>query len=261
MNPSNIITLTTDFGYSDGYTGAVKGVLLSEADAVTIVDIAHAIPPQNVVAAMIALQTSVPYFPPGTVHLAVIDPGVGSSRRGLAVQSAGQYFVGPDNGIFTPWLDDADIIVELNMDTGNDRISFTFHGRDIFAPAAAALANETAITELGNIIDDPVYLPIKKPLEANDEIRGEIIYIDNFGNCYTNIRSDDIDGVRVSEITVAGKEINWLALYFAEAAPGDALALVNSSGYLEIAINRGSAAHELEIAVGEPVIVKTKKDG
>lgn len=261
MNPSKIITLTTDFGYSDGYTGAVKGVLLSQADAITIVDIAHAIPPQNVIAAMIALQSAMPYYPRGTVHLAVIDPGVGSSRRGLAVQSAGQYFVGPDNGIFTPWLDDADVIVELHMDNDKNRISSTFHGRDIFAAAAATLASGEDIAELGTAIDDPVYLPIKNPLKANDEIRGEVIYVDNFGNCYTNIRGDDLDGVRVSEITVAGKEINWLALYFAEAAPGDALALVNSSGYLEIAVNRGNAARELGISAGEPVIVKTKTDG
>jgi hypothetical protein len=114
---------------------------------------------------------------------------------------------------------------------------------------------------LGNAIDDPVYLPIKNPAKANDEIRGEVIYIDNFGNCYTNIRREDLYGFRVAGVTVADKEINWLALYFAEAAPGDALALVNSSGYLEIAVNRGNAAHDLKIALGEPVIVKTKKDG
>lgn len=261
MDTPKIITLTTDFGYSDGYVGAVKGVLLSEAESVTIVDVAHGIPPQNVIAATIALQAVVPYFPPGTVHLAVIDPGVGSSRRGIALSSGGRYFVGPDNGIFTPWLDTAENIVELPVNKRQGRISFTFHGRDLFAPAAAALARGESVSELGDSIEDPVYVPIKSPIKSGKEIRGEVIYVDNFGNCYTNIRNEDIEGVRASVISVADKEINWLALYFAEAAPGDALALVNSSGYLEIAINQGNAARELGISVGEPIIVKTEKDG
>ncbi len=259
MDTSRIITLTTDFGYSDGYVGAVKGVLLAEADSVTIIDVAHGIPPQNVIAATIALQAAAPYFPPDTVHLAVIDPGVGSSRRGIALKSDGQYFVGPDNGIFTPWIDSADNIVELPIKKHRDRISSTFHGRDLFAPAAAALARGENIAELGESIEDPVYVPIKNPVKSGEEIRGEVIYIDNFGNCYTSIRNEDIEGVRASAIFIADKEINWLALYFAEAAPGDTLALVNSSGYLEIAINQGNAARELGISVGEPVIVRTEK--
>ncbi|MCP4229834.1 MAG: SAM-dependent chlorinase/fluorinase [bacterium] len=256
-----IITLTTDFGYSDGYVGAVKGVLFSEAPEANVVDIAHNIPPQNVTAAMIALQAAVPYFPPGTVNLAVIDPGVGSSRRGIALQSNGQYFVGPDNGVFTPWLDDAVTIIELPVPDEKSCVSSTFHGRDVFAPAAAVLVAGKGIAGLGNVIDDPVYLPIKSPHRDGEEIRGEIIYIDNFGNCYTNIRSEDIENVSVGGVVIADKEINWLALYFAEAAPGDALALVNSSGYLEIAVNRGNAAGKLGITIGEPVAVKIKKDG
>lgn len=261
MNRTNpIITLTTDFGLADGYVGATKGVILSNIPTVTLVDIAHDIPPQNVTAAMITLQAAVPYFPPETVHLAVIDPGVGSSRRAIAVKSNGFYFVGPDNGIFTPWLDPADAVIELKRQ-GDNPVSPTFHGRDVFAPAAARLAVGEDIFSLGKAIDDPVFLPIPYPNLDGAVISGQVIYVDKFGNCYTNIRSEDLEGNRVTCVSIAGEEISWLALYFAEAAPGDLLALINSSSYLEIAINRGSVAETLGIKPGEPVTVKLKQDG
>lgn len=182
-----IITLTTDFGTRDGFVGIMKGVILSIAPETRIVDIGHWVRPQDVLEGQFLLIRAVPYFSKGVIHVAVIDPDVGTSRRPIVVASEGMFFVGPDNGLFTPWLEGADVYHLTNTRYFLDKPSATFHGRDIFAPVAAYLAKGVSPAEMGERIDDPVRLEIPKPKIKKGTIRGEVIHIDYFGNLITNI--------------------------------------------------------------------------
>jgi len=255
-----IVTLTTDFGTADAYVGTMKGVLLGLCPQAGLIDITHEVRPQAVRQAAYLLSTATPFFPPGTVHLAVVDPGVGSARRAVAVQTGRATFVAPDNGVLTLALahDPPRLAVTLtNPDYHLPQVSATFHGRDVFAPAAAHLACGTDPRDLGEQIPVSrlVRLPSLEPRRRPDGTwQGEVLHIDRFGNLVTNVQGTMPNTQCTVEI--AGQCITNLSQTFADVASGDLLAYVGSSGYLEIAVREGSAAAHLGVDVGAPIEVR-----
>jgi S-adenosylmethionine hydrolase len=245
---SRIITLLTDFGTADGYVGEMKGVLASGAAGAALVDIAHDLAPQDVDGARLALARYWRKFPLGTVHLLVIDPGVGGERAALAVESEGRFLVGPDNGALSPALLHAGMrCVSLPIPAW---AAPTFHGRDVFAPAAAALAQGIALDALGGQAADPVIRRTPEATRRDDgSVAGVVIAIDRFGNAVTNLMAR-----RGGVLAVAGRRIA-LARTYGDAEPGAPLALVGSSGLVEIAVRDGSAAAELGLARGSAVVL------
>jgi S-adenosylmethionine hydrolase len=256
-----IITLTTDFGQADGYVGAMKGVILSICPQATLVDLAHDIPPQDVRQAAHVLRTATPYYPSGTIHLVVVDPGVGSARRPLAIQTAKATFIGPDNGVFTPvLLQDAlygkgPLVIHLNQPQyWLATVSRTFHGRDLFAPVAAHLANGVPLAEMGTPITDAVVLNMPKPARQPDgRITGEVLYVDRFGNLITNIPAAWLSPETGWVFEIRGRRIAGLSPTYAAAPVGALMALIGSEETLEIARREGSAAKALAASAGEPV--------
>lgn len=258
MNLPKIITLTTDFSTSDAYMGAMKGAILSICPGVTIVDITHEIPPQDIFKAAFVLRSVYRYFPQGTIHVVVVDPGVGSDRRRIAMRCGDYYFVGPDNGVFTyPVREDGVVeCVELDAPDGQGRRGVTFDGRDVFGPAAARIACGASLGEIGRPAENPVLLDIPEPVIGEFSVEGRIIYIDSFGNCVTNIKAGDIAhlGDEV-EVIVDEHRVGCLRNTYADVAVDEVLALVNSVELVEIAVNRGSAEESLGIVVGSTVVV------
>ncbi len=254
----SIITLTTDFGLSDSYVAAMKGVILGLAPQATVIDITHQIAAQNVREAAYVLHTALPYFPPGTVHVVVVDPGVGSARRPMAAQTGDCYLVGPDNGVFTYVLTTGQppACVHLNKPAfWLPRVSRTFHGRDIFSPVAAHLALGAPLSGLGDPFDDPVLFEVRQPRRQPDgSLSGEVIHVDRFGNLVSNIPGEWLAG-RSWSVRIAGRQVTGPSLAYAEAAPGQLLALVSSDATLEVAVRDGSAAERLRVTAGEPVVV------
>jgi S-adenosylmethionine hydrolase len=253
-----IITLTTDFGTADGYVGAMKGVILSLAPRVSLVDISHDVLPQDVRHGARLLAMAAPFFPSGTVHVGVVDPGVGSARRGIALQTSLAIFVGPDNGLFTPFLLDRVACVALtNTAAHRHPVSKTFHGRDVFAPVAAHLANGMPLAQLGPPVDDPVTLPESRPLRLSDgQLRAEVLHVDRFGNLISNVgplegETVDPDSTRVVIESVPVP----MGRTYADVPPGALIALVGSTGYLEIAVRGGRASERLGVGVGAIVQV------
>ena len=245
-----IITLLTDFGTADGYVAELKGVLLSAAPDVTIVDLSHEIPPQDVESARLAVARYWRRFPSGTVHIVVVDPGVGSARNALAVNSDDRFLVGPDNGVLSPAL----------LTSGSRAVSLlvppsasaTFHGRDVFAPAAAHLATGTAIDALGSPCLDPVVRRTPEARRASDgSVIGVIIAIDRFGNAISNLIAP-----RGGRIEICGRTMPIVRTY-ADGPIGDIIALVGSSGFVEIAQRDGSAARALEITRGTRITLRS----
>jgi hypothetical protein len=251
-----IVTLTTDFGTRDAYVAAMKGVILGIAGEVRLVDVSHEVAAHDVTEGALALEAAVPFFPSGAVHLAVIDPGVGTARRGLAVVTDGACFVGPDNGLFTPFLEGGDWrAFELTAPEYRlRRVSRTFHGRDVFAPAAAHLALGVAPDRLGPGVDDPVRLHWSTVREAHGAVAGTVLHVDRFGNLVTSIRAEAFEGVGALNVRVAGRALPFVGTY-GELPPGQAGALVGGSGRLEIAVREGSAAARLRARRGTPVVV------
>lgn len=253
-----IITLTTDFGLTDSYVAAMKGVIASIAPQATVIDISHQIAPQNVRQAAYVLATALPYFPPGTVHVAIVDPGVGSTRRPMAARIGSYYLVGPDNGVFTYALPAGQPAVCVHLNNPAywlSQVSRTFHGRDIFAAIAAHLVNGVPLHALGAPLDDPVLFEVQPPQrEPDGSLRGQIIHVDRFGNLISNIPGDWLAG-RLWTVRIAGQPIASPSLTYVEAAPGQLLALVSSDGTLEVALRDGSAAARLGVAAGEPILV------
>lgn len=252
------ITLTTDFGLSDGYVAAMKGVILGIAPRAAIVDITHRIPPQNVREAAYMLHTVLPYFPPGTVHVAVVDPGVGSTRRALAARVGNGYLVGPDNGVLTYGLSSgaSQTAAFVHLDHPgywHHPVSHTFHGRDIFAPVAAHLATGVPLAALGTPCDDPVRVDIQTPQQGRSGVlRGQIVHVDRFGNLISNIPGHWLAG-QLWTVHIAKQQIVGPSRTYAEAAPGQLLALVSSDATLEVAVRDGSAAERLGVAAGQPI--------
>ncbi len=251
----SIITLLTDFGTRDGYVAAMKGVLLSIAPEAHLVDITHEVAPQEIAEAAFTLATSWRFFPAGTVHLAVVDPGVGSERRAIAVAAGGHRFVAPDNGVLSLAL--AGLPLEAvsleNRGLFRPEVSQTFHGRDIFAPVAAHLALGAPLSEAGPSLPDIVRLPEAAPHpETPGAWQGTVVAVDRFGNLVTNIPADLVRGSAL-RVEIAGAAIGRLSEFYAEAPPGGLLALVGSAGTLEVAVNGGSAADRLQVRRGAQV--------
>ena len=255
-----IITLLTDFGTRDGYTAAMKGVILGIAPGATLVDITHEVAPQDVAEAAFVLSTCWRCFPPGTIHVVVVDPGVGSERRRIGVSAERHLFVAPDNGVLSMALVGASLQRMVSLE--NDRlflpaVSATFHGRDVFAPVAAHLANGTPLAQAGPPVPDLVRLPQAAPRPAGtDAWEGEVVAVDRFGNLITNI-PEALVGGRHTRVSLCGKEIEGVVPYYAQTQPGELLALIGSSGSLEVAVNQGSAAGRLGAGRGTPVRVTT----
>lgn len=233
-----IVTLTTDFGTRDWFVGSMKGVILSLHPTAQVVDITHELDAGDIHGGAWTLAVSYQCFPPGTVHVAVVDPGVGSTRAALVVRTPDYYFLGPDNGVLSWALRDQpiqDVRRIENTAWMRHPISRTFHGRDVFAPVAARLARGEPMTEVGRQVNDWLRLPWPQ--------NPEILHIDRFGNAITNLRQ------RPHRLRVAGREVRIVNIY-QEGAPGEPIGLMGSTGYLEIAINGGNAAATLGLRVG-----------
>jgi S-adenosylmethionine hydrolase len=256
------ISLTTDFGIKDGFVGTLKGVIWSICPSVQIADISHTITPQNVLEGAFAVWRAYPYFPAGSIHVAVVDPGVGTRRRPLAVRLGPHTFVGPDNGLFTPMLEDAEKKswpVEMVQLT-NERyflpdVSHTFHGRDIFAPVAAHLANGASLADMGPAIRDPLKLSMPKPETTPTGWCAHITVVDIFGNLTTDLPSTALAGRVDVTFHLRGREVQGLVASYGHKQPGELVALVDSENYIEIAVVNGNAAQLLGAQVGDIVEV------
>lgn len=258
--PSPIITLTTDFGSTDHFTAAMKGVILSLAPAARIVDVSHAVPPFDVLAAAFLVAETYPLFPRKTVHVVVCDPGVGSDRRPILVEAAGQYFIGPDNGVFSMVRaaePKSRVRLIANTKLMRKEVSRTFHGRDIFAPAAAHLAKgKVPVAQFGPLVHDALQLRLAVPEQTNKRTwTGTILKVDHFGNLITNFKAEDFARIRTSpfEASVGFETIRRLALHYAECPPGEPFLIEGSSGYFEVSVNQASAARQLGCSAGAPV--------
>jgi S-adenosylmethionine hydrolase len=259
-----ILTLTTDFGTRDGFAGTLKGVIWGICPEAQIADISHAIAPQNVLAGALTLWRAYPFFPAGAIHVAVVDPGVGTSRRPIAVCLGGHTFVGPDNGLFTPMLEDAErngwTVVAVHLTNGKyflPEVSRTFHGRDIFAPVAAHLANGVPLAELGPVITDLVRLQLPRPEETATGWRAHVTVIDVFGNCTLDLPAAHIFDREKIVFRLRGGTVRGLVESYGQRSPGDLVALVDSENYIELAVVNGSAAETLGAQVGDVVDVIT----
>lgn len=256
---AHIITLTTDFGTRDSYVAEMKAVILSLARAAQIVDITHEVEPQQIIEGALALDAAARFFPPGTIHLAVVDPGVGTARRGLVIETAGQWFVGPDNGLFTPIFARGDWR-GFELRAAQYRlaaVSRTFHGRDVFAPAAAHLALGVPPERFGPSVNDPVRLPWPEARAVTGGVAGAVIHIDRFGNLVTSIDAHQVEAItgrRGGTVRIAGRALPLVETY-GDLPPGGAGALIGSRNRLEVAVRDGSAAAALRARRGTSVVL------
>lgn len=276
-----IITLTTDFGLIDGYVGMMKGVIQGICPGAVVIDLTHDIPPQDILSAAFLLHVSHPYFPKGTVHVAVVDPGVGTERRAIALRTSDAFFVAPDNGLLSFIIEGENVEEVVNLDNPRYRlpkVSATFHGRDIFAPAGAYLARGVPLRELGHPLDveDLVTFPVPKARRDGDGITAQILYVDRFGNLTINLPMERSMGEGEESVTIhlpdedqplplppqdltihiAGYEIGGIRRTYAEGVSGEPMALIGSAGYLEVAVPGDSAARLLKVKVGDEVRVR-----
>lgn len=256
-----IITITTDFGTKDGFVGTMKGVIWKIDPKLQIADISHEIQPQNIIEGAITLWRAAPFFPAGTVHIAVVDPGVGTSRRSMAARIGEQYFVGPDNGLFTPIIEDARKAGQMMTFVALDKpeywlpnVSRTFHGRDIFAPAAAHLASRTRLEYMGTPFSDPVLIPLPKAQKTDYGFLAHVIVVDVFGNMTTDLPAAALQGREV-QVRVKGHEIEGLSPSYGHKPAGSLIALIDSEGALEVAVVNGSAAKVLDMRIGDEIQV------
>jgi S-adenosylmethionine hydrolase len=263
-SPLPIITFLSDFGHEDWFVGVVHGVIHVACPAAAIVDLNHEIEPGDVERAAFILEAAAPDFPPGTVHLAVVDPGVGTRRRALGVQAHGQFFVGPDNGVLEWALADPSARVRSLTESRYFRspVSRTFHGRDVFAPVAAHLVSGLALDRLGAEVADPVRLTRHPPRVENGRLTGHIVFIDRFGNALTDITAETLERCfpRVPESTietlVGDRRVAGIARSYGDAPIGTMVAIVGSSGRLEIAQVGGHAASRFGFGRGDEVTVR-----
>lgn len=261
-----VITLMTDFGIKDGNVGVMKGVVWGICPAAQISDLSHMVQAQNIREAGYILARSVPYFPQGSIHVVVVDPGVGTERRPMAAHIGDWFYVGPDNGTITVLLERAEQtgwqteFVELNRPQyWLQNISRVFHGRDIFSPVAAHLANGVPLSELGPYFYDPVRLELPKPEKTDNSWHGQVIHIDHFGNISTNIRLENLgDAMKTKEninVRLNEIEIKGMVNTFGERPVGELIALIGSTGNLGIAVVNGNAQQRLGTKVGDGVEV------
>jgi S-adenosylmethionine hydrolase len=257
----SIITLTTDFGTDDAYVAAMKGVMLTLNPNVTLVDVTHYIQPQNVSQAAFVLSTACPFFPAGTVHLIVVDPDVGTGRKAIIVRTPSAYFVAPDNGVLSYVIDQSgqetmDIFEITRPEYWRLPVSPTFHGRDIFAPVAARLSLGFPASDFGESLSSLELIPVSHPVHSPDgSLTGHIIHIDSFGNLITDIKETDLKLLaKEPTIEIGHHTISGLSHTYANAR--DLLALIGSSGYLEISRKNGSAAAMLNVLIGDAIILR-----
>jgi len=253
-----IVTLTTDFGTRDPFVGIMKGVILGIHPSANVVDLTHEIAPHDILEGALALQASVPFFPPGTVHLAVVDPGVGSRRRALALAAGGQQFVGPDNGLFTFLLDEPgwSAVALENPAYALPVISPTFHGRDRFAPAAAHLSSGVPLDHLGPPATDLVRICWPRARLDGEVLVGEVIHVDRFGNLVTSVRAEEVESLGSLDavtVEVMGRRIAGLSPSYADCRAEEPGAIIGSSGRLEIFLREASARTALSIERGAQV--------
>lgn len=272
FEPNGIITLTTDFGVEDAYVAIMKGVIMAIAPAARLIDYTHGVTPGNVIEAAYLLQSGYTYFPRGTTHLVVVDPGVGSDRRALAVQTPEAAFVGPDNGLFTAIVADARTrwadhvqVVELNDPRfWLSSVSATFHGRDIFAPVAARIATGTPLRDMGRPVVDMVQAHMVVPeMQQPGVARGEIIHIDRFGNCITNITYDHLERFGLGDrvvVSIIDQQLPGLTRTYTESPVSTPICLMGSSGHLELAVCNGSAARTLGVDVGDRFMIRRRME-
>jgi S-adenosylmethionine hydrolase len=242
-----IVTLLSDFGLTDSYVAEVKAVLLSALPTVQLVDISHDVPAGDIGAGQYLIGRSRHRFPPGTVHLVMVDPGVGTTRRAIAAEVGGHRFVGPDNGVLWPMLSKGKMVGLVVPPMA----SATFHGRDVFAPAAARLAAGARIDELGPEIRDPVQFALPEPTRNGREATGSVIYVDRFGTLISNIPGQWADGETV--VQVKRRALAPLKRTFGDVAPAQLVAFVGSGGTIEVAVRDGSAAAKLKVGIGAEV--------
>lgn len=255
-----IITLTTDFGTSDHLVGTMKGVILNINPAARLVDLQHHVAPFDVLDGALTIGAAWQYFPPRTIHLVVVDPGVGTDRRPLLVTAAQHYFIAPDNGVLSMVYErDPDATVRQITASHNflDPVSPTFHGRDVFAPVAGWLSKGWQTESFGEPITNFVRFSVPKPKPNGSGVKGLVLKVDAFGNLMTNLRSEDVPATAVEsgkiKLRAGAKTIEKFVLTFGQGAPGEPIALIGSSGFLEIAINKGNAARTLGVARGGEV--------
>lgn len=260
MRQNRILTLLSDFGLRDVYVGVMKGAIAQINPTLTVVDLTHQVPPQNIAAGRFCLMNAYPYFPGGTVHVAVVDPGVGSQRRAIAVELANGFLVGPDNGLFSGVLSQspARAAVELTNPEywRTSHPAATFHGRDIFAPVGAHIASGVSLDKLGRAIDSATLVQLALPERTQTEtgVSGCIQYIDSFGNLVTNIPAAYLQGktwsVTVNELTIPATST------YSDSSVGSAIALIGSHGWVEIAVSCGNAQSQLQLNCGDRVQVQ-----
>jgi S-adenosylmethionine hydrolase len=250
-----IVTLLSDFGLRDYFVGSMKGVLLSLSPDLTLVDISHQIPPQDIFTGAFTLGQAYSCFPLGTIHLAVVDPGVGTARKGLVAFSGGQYFVAPDNGLLTYIMETSEDFAAYEIAADHyyrKPVSTTFHGRDVFAPIAAWLSRGVPIHQIGPALSSPVRLQLPALKRVRDAlIQGVILAVDQFGNLITNLKPTDVPGP--FKMLAGQKEIANMRQTYGEAAPGEIFVIPGSAGYLEISMKSGSAAAALNLKAGVPI--------
>lgn len=257
-----VITLTTDFGSGDHEAGVLKGVIWQISPHVKIADLSHDISPHDIVEAAILLWRAAPYFPDGTIHVVVVDPGVGTSRRGIAARLGSQYFVGPDNGFISIYMERVkeknEHIEVVHLDKPQywlPEVTHVFHSRDIFAPVSAHLANGVQLNRIGTPITDPIRLEIPKPLRTSKGWIGQVIHIDHFGNLSSNLHDFHVNRSKEVMINIKGEIITGLVSTFGERPPGTLVALIDSSGSLAISVVNGNAAGSLHANVGDIIEV------
>lgn len=262
-----LISLLTDFTQQDGYVGVMKGVILSIAPDAPIIDLSHQIPPQDVQQAARMLGRSAPYFPAGTIFVCVVDPGVGTRRRGIIARLGTQSYIGPDNGLVTLLYQSAErskdqiaIFTLENPGYQVSPVSRTFHGRDIFAPAAAHYFNGAPIESFGQPVSDPVLVEFPEPRRTRNGWQGEVISIDSFGNLACNLTRAHIDKPESTRIHIKHRMIHGLKSTFGQNQPGELTAMLDSFGYLSISVVNGSARDELDAEVGNMVKIFTDGD-
>jgi S-adenosylmethionine hydrolase len=240
------ITLLTDFGTADGYVAAMRGVIASRAAGTTVEDATHDIPAGDIPAAAHAIAAYWDLYPPGTVHVAVVDPGVGGDRRAIAVSAASRFGVGPDNGVLSPLLEKADAIHEISAaGLARNPRSATFDGRDLFAPAAAYLASGGIIEQVGRAVADPVRLKTAEAVHADNGAHGRIVHVDRFGNLISNVPGEWAP--QGAQVLVNGVAVGPVRRTYAEVASGELVAVIGSRGQLEVSVRDGSAVRQLGV--------------
>jgi S-adenosyl-L-methionine hydrolase (adenosine-forming) len=259
---SSIITLTTDYGTNDHLVGAVKGVILKINPDATIVDITHNVAPFDLLDGALAIGSAYSYFPPRTIHVVVVDPGVGTERRPLLVSGENQYFVAPDNGVLSLVYEREENIVVRHANAEHyylQPLSKTFHGRDIFAPLAAWLSKGAQTASMGEEISDFKRFAMPRPKAVDGVTKGVILRVDAFGNLVTNFRSEDLPTTALQDgkvkFQIGTAAVSRLVETFAQGNDGEPVAYVGSSGYIEIAVNKSNASRALALGRGAPVVL------